>query len=275
MKTPVSIVKGNNPYETAYKALQALPQPPVKNKRVLLKPNISRLLPYTQGATTHPQVVAAAIDYFKECGAAEIAVGESPITGVRMPEAYTICGIDEIASKKNVPLLDFDSEPYQILQIPDGRVIDQIKVTWFWKEFDFVVSIPVMKTHLHTGATLSVKNMKGMLWRRQKAAFHMLNLPDRCGPDEKELDLAICDMATVLYPDMVLIDGTIGMEGLGPGAGQPKGAELVVAANDALAADWITSQLMGINPETINHLRLLAKKKTGRASGRERVCPYL
>lgn len=92
MKTPVSIVKGDNPYETAYKALQALPQPKVKDKRVLLKSNISRLLPYTQGAKTHPQVVAAAIDYFKECGAAEVAVGESPITGVRMPEAYTICG---------------------------------------------------------------------------------------------------------------------------------------------------------------------------------------
>jgi uncharacterized protein (DUF362 family) len=262
MDTPVSIEKGKNPYETTYKALQKLPQPSVRGLRVLLKPNVSRLLPYTQGATTHPQVVAAAIDYFRECGAAEIAVGESPITGVHVPEAYVICGIKEITSARKVPLLDFDSEPYQILKIPNGQVINQIKVTWFWEKFNFIVSIPVMKTHLHTGATLSIKNMKGMLWRRQKAAFHMLNLPDRCNPNEKELDLAICDMASVLYPHMVIIDGSIGMEGLGPGAGQPKGAGLIVAAHDALAADWITSQLMGINPEKIAHLHLLARKKS-------------
>ena len=262
MNIPVSIAKGKKPYETTYKALLKLPKPSVKGLRVLLKPNVSRLLPYTQGATTHPQVLAATIDYFRECGAAEIAVGESPITGVRVPEAYSICGIEEIAAERKVPLLDFDSEPYQILKIPNGQVIDQIKATWFWGKFDFIVSIPVMKTHMHTGATLSVKNMKGMLWRRQKAAFHMLNLPDRCTPGEKELDLAICDMAGVLYPHMAIIDGTIGMEGLGPGAGQPKGAGLIVAAHDALAADWIASRLMGIKPEKIAHLRLLAKRKS-------------
>jgi len=262
MNIPVGIAKGKDPYKTTYEALQKLPQPSVHGLKVLLKPNVSRLLPYTHGATTHPQVVAAVIDYFKECNAGEIAVGESPITGVCMPEAYAICGMEEITSVRKVPLLDFDSEPYQILKIPNGKVIDQIKVTWFWQEFDFVVSIPVMKTHLHTGATLSIKNMKGMLWRRQKSAFHMLNLPDRCSPHEKELDLAICDMATVLYPHMAIIDGSIGMEGLGPGAGQPKGAGLIVASHDALAADWIASQLMGISPEKIAHLNLLAMKKS-------------
>ncbi len=261
MDIPVGIAKGKNPYETTYEALGKLPPPPVRGLRVLLKPNVSRLLSYTQGATTHPQVLAAAIDYFNDCGAAEIAVGESPITGVRMPEAYAVCGIEKIVSERKISLLDFDSEPYQILNIPNGQVIDQIKVTWFWWEFDFIVSIPVMKTHLHTGATLSIKNMKGMLWRRQKAAFHMLNLPNRHKTDEKELDLAICDMASVLYPHMAIIDGSIGMEGLGPGAGRPKGAELIVASPDALAADWIASRLMGINPEKIAHLRLLAIKK--------------
>ncbi len=256
-----SIAKGRDPYRTTIQALERLPQPDVKGLRVLLKPNVSRMLPYTQGATTHPQVVAAAIDYFKSYGAAEVALGESPITGVRVLEAYEVCGIKEIADDRDVALLDFDAQPYQVIKIPGGRVVDQIKVTWFWSDYDFIVSIPVMKTHMHTDVTLAIKNMKGMLWRRQKAVFHQIQVPDSHKAGEKELDLAISDMASVLYPHMAIIDGSIGMEGLGPGAGQPKGAGLVVAGNDALSADWIAAGLMGIDAKTVAHLRLTAGQR--------------
>jgi hypothetical protein len=103
--------------------------------------------------------------------------------------------------------------------------------------------------------------MKGMLWRRQKVMFHQIHVPECQKAGEKELDLAISDMTSVLYPHMAIIDGSIGMEGLGPGAGQPKGAGLVVAGSDALAADWIAARLMGIDPETVAHLRLAKKRR--------------
>ncbi len=257
----VSIARGKDPYYTTLKALENLTPPQVKGLRVLLKPNVSRMLPYSRGATTHPQVVAAAIDYFRSCGAAEVAVGESPITGVRVPEAYEICGIKEVAAARKVPLLDFDAQPYQILKIKGARVVDQIKVTWFWWEYDFVVSMPVMKTHMHTDVSLALKNMKGMLWRRQKVMFHQIHVPESRKAGEKELDLAISDMASVLFPHMAIIDGSIGMEGLGPGAGQPKGAGLIVAGRNALAADWISTRLMGIDPEGVAHLRLTKERR--------------
>ncbi|HIE55228.1 MAG TPA: DUF362 domain-containing protein [Chromatiaceae bacterium] len=258
----ISIAKGKDPYATTFEALKKLPEPEVRNRRVLLKPNVSRMLPHTQGATTNPQVVAAAIDYFKSLDAVDIAIGESPITGVRISEAYEISGIKEIACARNTKLLDFDSQPYQILKIPGGRVINQIKVTWFWWNFDFIVSIPVMKTHMHTDVTLALKNMKGMLWRRQKVVFHQIHVPEHRKDGEKELDLAISDMTSALYPHMAIIDGSIGMEGLGPGAGQPKAADLIVASTDALSADWIATRLMGIDPKTVAHLRLTAAHRT-------------
>ncbi|MGD8562355.1 MAG: DUF362 domain-containing protein [Desulfarculaceae bacterium] len=256
----VSIAKGEKPYGTTRKALEGLDPPRVAGLRVLLKPNTARMLAPSSGATTHPQVVAAAIDYFKELGAAEVAVGESPITGVQVSEAFELCGIKEIAQVHGSPLLDFDAEPFQIIYIPNGRVVERIKVTWFWLDYDFVVSIPVMKTHMHTGVTLSLKNMKGMLWRRQKVAFHQMHAPEGLlRENEKELDLAIADMSSVLYPHMAIIDGIIGMEGLGPGAGQPKAANLIVAGHDAIAADWVGCRLMGIDPQEVAHLRLAAK----------------
>jgi len=75
-------------------------------------------------------------------------------------------------------------------------VIKKIKVPALLKEFDFIVSIPVMKTHMHTQVTLSVKNMKGLLWRREKARFHQLRYDRKVTEGHKELDIAISEMAS-------------------------------------------------------------------------------
>ena len=105
------------------------------------------------------------------------AKAPSPACGVN--EVFELTGMRRIAQERGAPLLDFDAQPYQELNIPHGRVVDRIKVTWFWHEYDFIVSLPVMKTHMHTGVSLSIKNMKGMLWRRQKVAFHQIHCVGR------------------------------------------------------------------------------------------------
>ena len=47
-------------------------------------------------------------------------------------------------------------------------------------------------------------------------------LPPMDGYDAKPIDVAIADMSGVLRPHLSIIDGTVGMEGLGPSAGKPK-----------------------------------------------------
>ena len=63
------------PYDNTREALANIDLSPSKGKRVLLKPNVGRNVKPETGITTHPQVVAAAIDAFKEAGA-DVAVGE-------------------------------------------------------------------------------------------------------------------------------------------------------------------------------------------------------
>jgi hypothetical protein len=139
--------------------------------------------------------------------------------------------------------------------------IKSLKVCPELAEFDIVVSIPVMKTHMHTGVTLAVKNMKGCLWRRSKVVLHML--PRDPDAEEKPLDVAIADMSDVLRPHFSLIDGTVGMEGLGPSAGKAKPMGVVVAGDDAYAADAVACHLMEIDPESVPHLRLGAERGIG------------
>ncbi len=259
-QSQVVVAHGHGPYHNTLTALESFPLQVVRGKRVLLKPNAGRIARSGEGITTHAQVVAAAIDAFQEAGA-EVAVGESPITGVKTMEAFDATGITAEATKRDCPLIDMDQRPYVEVDIPDGRVLHQLKVCPEVLEFDVIVSIPVMKMHMHTGVTLSVKNMKGCLWRRSKVQLHML-APIQ-GSEEKPLDVAITDLASVLRPHLAIIDGTVGMEGLGPSAGEPKALDCVVVGADGFAADAVACRLMGTRAEDVPHLRMGAERGLG------------
>jgi uncharacterized protein (DUF362 family) len=256
----VHVVHGPDAYANTIAVLTAVDLSSVAGKTVLLKPNVGRMSDPGTGVNTNPQVVAAAIDAFRAAGAV-VAIGESPITGVKTMEAFELSGIAAVARERDCRLIDLDKRNPVITPVPDGKVIDSLKVCADVFDFDFVVSIPVMKIHMHTGATLSIKNMKGCLWRRSKVDLHML--PQLAGTTDKSLDIAIGDMATVLRPDFALIDGSIGLEGLGPGAGTPKELNVVLAGGDAFAADAVACRLMGRDANEIPHLRIGAANGCG------------
>ena len=259
----VLVSKGKDPYRTTKGILQRFPLPDLKGKSVLIKPNAGRSASPGDGVTTHPRVVAATIDHLKEKGVGRLAIGESCIFGVDAGEAFQVTGMKEVSGEKKVELLDLDrSDPMEIA-IPKGKVIRKIKVPAVLKEFDFTISIPVMKTHMHTQVTLSIKNMKGLLWRREKAKFHQLRYGVRITQGDKELDIAISEMASVLFPHLAIIDGTVGMEGMGPAYGRGKTIGMVLIGKNALSTDAVAARLMGLSPEAIPHLRLTAQRGLG------------
>ena len=256
----VYVAAGHGPYENTRRALSQIDMSGLKGKRVLLKPNAGRIAFPGEGITTEPQVVAAAIDAFLEAGAV-LALGESPITGVKALEALESSGITAVAGQKNCEIIDLDARPGVEIALAQGRAIRGITVCPEVFDVDYVVSLPVMKVHMHTGVTLSVKNMKGCLWRRSKVDLHMLPLVE--GSSERPLDIAITDMSKVLKPHLAIIDGTIGMEGMGPSAGQAKPLGVVIVSADAFAADAVACALMGLEAGNIAHLRLGAERGYG------------
>ena len=252
----VSVAKGDNPYQTTSDLLSRLPISGLEGRKILVKPNAARMAAPGGGVTTDPQVVAAVIDFLKRKRAREIIIGESCIFGVEAPAAFRKTGLEEVARERGVSLLDLDRlDPLEI-RIRRGKLLKKIKVSSILNKVDFVISVPVMKTHMHTRVTLGIKNMKGLLWRREKARFHHLAAERSVVKGDKELDVAIAEMATGFLPHLTVIDGMIGMEGLGPGYGRAKKMGVVVAGENALAADAVAARLMGFDPGEIPHLRL-------------------
>jgi uncharacterized protein (DUF362 family) len=196
-------------------------------------------------------------------GAKDITIGESCIFGVDPQEAFGRTGMEEISQKKKVKLVDLDRETPVEMRIRGGTVLSKIKVSSILTKMDLIISIPVMKTHMHTQVTLSIKNMKGLLWRKEKVRLHQLLPSKKVRKGYKSLDIAISEMATVLTPHFSIVDGTTGMEGMGPAYGKPKKMGIVLVGNNALSADAVAARLMGFDPEKIPHLKLSFEKDLG------------
>lgn len=265
----VLVSKGKNPYRTTKRVLQKFPLPNLKGKKVLIKPNAARLAYPGEGVTTHPLVVKATIDHLKEKGVERILIGESCIFGVNAEEAFRVTGLKEISEKERVELIDLDQVDPMEMVIPGGKAIKKIKVPAILKQFDFIISIPVMKTHMHTQVSLSIKNMKGLLWRREKVRLHQLRYDKKITKGYKELDVAISEMASVLFPHLAIIDGTVGMEGMGPAYGRIKKLGIIVVGNNALSADAVATRLMGFDPMEVPHLKLSAERGLGEVQFRK------
>jgi uncharacterized protein (DUF362 family) len=76
------------------------------------------------------------------------------------------------------------------------------------------------------------------------------NFPD------KTLDSAISDLATLLLPDLTIIDGYIGMEGLGPSGGEAIYSDFAVASWHSMGADIYGCLLMGLDPKKSTTLKI-------------------
>jgi uncharacterized protein (DUF362 family) len=264
----VAVRHGGDPYRNAREALEALPAPGVAGRFVLVKPNAGRAVAAGTGVVTDPRVTAAVLDYYLELNPARLAVGESPIVGVEPLDALEKSGIAEEARRRGVELIDMDAAPPTVVDLPPGSIIEKLNVCAAAQEADHIVSIPVVKMHMHVQVSLGIKNMKGALWRKQKVKLHQLpaslsSADERGNPEIKPLEIAIADMATVLRPHRTVIDGTVAQEGLGPSAGSPRTMELAIAGDDPVATDAVGAALMGLDPAGIHHLRLAFERGVG------------
>ncbi len=258
----VGVGYGQGAYGNIRAALAAVDLSFARGRSVLIKPNVGRVAPPNCGINVSSEAVAACVDAFREAGASRIAVGESPITGVRAEEAFASSGLTRVAQERGVPLLDLDAGGPTELLLKPGAILPRVLLCRTVCAFDLRVSLAVMKTHMHTGVSLSVKNLKGFLYRRQKVAFHQLR-GGSAQETARPLDVAISDLAVAFPPHVAVIDGWIGLEGLGPSAGNPRKANLAVASTDAVAADAVACRLMGLDPREVSHLRLAAEKRAG------------
>jgi uncharacterized protein (DUF362 family) len=110
-----------------------------------------------------------------------------------------------------------------------------------------------MKTHHWAGATLSMKNLFGLVpgavYGWPKNVLHWAGINE-----------CVADLHYLFPNQFCLVDGIEGMQGNGPILGDAKRAGVIVAGAHAPSVDATCCRIMQIAPEKIGYLQLVAER---------------
>ncbi len=224
--------------------------------RVLIKPNLvgwDNLAPYPPwGVLTTSKVMEGLCIALKEAGVGDITIGEGSVRskafGSGTQIIYDKLGYEELVKRYGVRLVDFNECEYKELEIDAGHTV---KITRSLDECDFIVNVPVLKTHGTTKVTLGMKNLKGLLSSRSKSYCH------RAGG---LLDHFIYRLAETFKPSLTLIDGIYANEQGPLHFGRALRFDLLLASKDIYAADLLGAYLIGYQADDVDHIREWAEK---------------
>jgi uncharacterized protein (DUF362 family) len=197
-----------------------------KGQRVIIKPNMSFAKSPDFAATTHPQVVAAAAQACIEAGAREVLVLDHTLQRAELCLERT--GIRDAC--KNIPgvhvLALQDRNFFREIKIPRGKVLGRVEVLKDILDNAVLINVPVAKSHSATGVSLGLKGLMGLIWDRE--SFH----------SQFNINQGIADLATVIRPQLTILDATRAMASGGPGGpGDVKKPNLIIAGFDPVAVD--------------------------------------
>jgi uncharacterized protein (DUF362 family) len=220
---------------------------PVKDKTVLLKPNLVGLDPHGF-INTHPTVIAAARECFLRMGAARVMVGDGPALDRDTEAVLESVRLREHLGPLKDVFVDLNLDDVERVTLPThASRLRELYLPKTCMGVDFVVSMPKLKTHHWAGVTLSMKNMFGIVpgacYGWPKNVLHWAGI-----------DRAILDINAGARPDFAIVDGIVGMEGNGPTQGQPKASGVLVFGNDPVAVDATCCRVMGLRAERVKYL---------------------
>ncbi len=174
--------------------------------------------------------------------------------GMKTVDVMRLLGVKDAVEKAGGELLGVEDAEKECVMVPDGKVLHFVDYPKVIREADVFIDIPALKTHTMTMVTLGVKNLQGIL-----------NEGDRYFGHRDDLDQHMVDISKVRRPDLTVVDGLIGMEGMGAGeAGLPVPMGVVIAGEDVVSVDSISSMVMGIeNPLVVGTTRIAAHDGIG------------
>ena len=220
----------------------------LKGKRVLLKPNLVETALGAPHINTHPLVLRGAIEAFLRLGAASVMVAEGPGHRRDTLAVYEESGLAAVLTEDRIPFHDLNY--ISGYDLPNaGRQSSMRTLTFpaLFKEVDWIVSVAKMKTHHWAGATLSMKNlfgvMPGIYYGWPKNVLHAAGIQN-----------SILDINATLNPHFAIVDGIVGMEGDGPIMGDPKRVGVLVMGRNLPAVDATCCRIMGIDPHKVSYL---------------------
>ncbi len=237
MRGRICIARGTDRATMVGKALAALGGMGAfvkPGERVLLKVNAAFAAPPNLCATSHPDLVAAMVRLCLEAGAARVTVTDNPINDPA--SCFALTGIDAAARRAGGEVILPRESLFLRFSVAGGRLIRDWPVLYApLAQVDRIIGLAPVKDHHRSGASLTLKNWYGLLGGRRNI-FH------------QDVHTLIQELAMMIRPTLVVLDGTQSMMTNGPTGGslsdlKPTGT--LIVSTDAVAADAVGAALLG------------------------------
>ena len=233
----MSIIRGRSRVNTlrlALKSIGGIESFIEKGDRVLLKVNAAFASPQMLSATTHPQIVSELTRLCLDAGASSVIVTDNPINDPS--SCFTLSGIANAARSAGAQLFLPRDDAFMPFTVPEGKLIRNWPVLYGpLKSINKVIGTAPVKDHHRSGASMIMKNWYGLLGGRRNI-FH------------QDIQTIITELAMMIRPTLVILDGTTTMMTNGPTGGSLedlKETNTMIAGTDQVAVDACGATLLG------------------------------
>jgi uncharacterized protein (DUF362 family) len=222
------------------------------DSKVFVKPNFT--FPYyKEGITTNPALLKILLELLKS-RANEVIVGESNggNHSFTADEAFKGHNMYDICKETGVTIKNLSDLPaVYVDNVIQGKKVKVQLPKLLKDEIDCFISVPVLKVHVMTNVSLSIKNLWGCYPDTMRCLHH------------KNLSRKLTLIAKTVKPRIVLVDGTFALDGHGPMYGTAKKTNLLISSNNPVLSDTLGTKIMGIPIKKVEHLLIAEKEGLG------------
>lgn len=211
---------------------------------VAVKPNVAFASPPILGATTNDEIVGEVVRLcYVEGRAKKVIVLDNPINDPA--GCFALSGIGQAAESAGAEIIMPKAQYFADMSLAGGRLIHNWPVFSVpLEKVDKLIGIAPVKHHSRSGASMTMKNWYGLLGGRRNI-FH------------QDINTIICELARMVTPTLVILDGTEVMMTNGPTGGSLsdlRRADTVIASCDQVAADAFGASLLDMQAADLPYL---------------------
>ena len=253
----MSVVKGSDRIATVNKAIELLggiERFVGSGETVAIKPNIAFASSPMLGATANPELVAEVVRLCYKAGAKQVVVTDNPINDPA--SCFMLSGVGKAANEAGAKVMLPKDHLFRHTTLEGGKLIRNWPI--FFEPFekaDKLIGISPVKDHARAGASMAMKNWYGLLGGRRNI-FH------------QDINTIIAELAMMVRPTLVILDGTEVMMTNGPTGGSVsdlRPANTLIASCDMVAADAFGCSLLNLKPSDLPYLAKAEKAGVGKA----------
>jgi len=208
-----------------------------RNDLVVVKPNVCFPKNLKNMIITNPRLLEAVLCLAKK-KSPNVLVVESDAASGTAEKRLADTGVMDVIKKCEAEFLNLSKDDLEEHKVAGLNIV--LPKTAL--KANFLINLPKFKTNTFVGVSIAMKNMFGLIATKKKTHLH------------SHLAEVLVYLNQAIRQDLIITDGIIAMEGLGPISGNKVDLGLIISGRNPVTVDAACCHLAGFNPYAVEPL---------------------